>query len=156
MLHFQHEEGRVLVTDDKFRYDYFLYVSGFFYKNDSLLHFQHEEGRVLVTDDKFRYDYFLKDHLGNVRVSFSDINDTHTLEPNTEVLQIDHYYPFGLQMAIGQSEMANPEIRYRYNGKELHSELDLGWYDYGFRMYDPAFARWNGGDQISSWSLLCL
>jgi hypothetical protein len=28
---------------------------------------------------------------------------------------------------------------YSYNGKELQDELDLGWMDYGARIYDPDF-----------------
>ena len=42
--------------------------------------------------------------------------------------------------------MAN---RYRYNGKELHDELGLGWYDYGFRWYDPAVARFVSVDPLA-------
>ncbi len=40
--------------------------------------------------------------------------------------------------------MAN---RYRYN--ELHDELGLGWYDYGFRWYDPAVARFVSVDPLA-------
>jgi len=42
----------------------------------------------------------------------------------------------------GLSYQAGTENRYRYNGKELHQEFDLGLYDYGARMYDPSIGRW--------------
>ncbi|MGA9213161.1 RHS repeat-associated core domain-containing protein [Kaistella sp.] len=35
---------------------------------------------------------------------------------------------------------------YKYNGKELQ---ETGMYDYGWRMYMPDIARWNGMDQLS-------
>jgi RHS repeat-associated protein len=31
--------------------------------------------------------------------------------------------------------------KYLYNGKELQTDFGLDWYDYGFRFYDPALAR---------------
>ena len=42
-----------------------------------------------------------------------------------------------------------PEQRMRYNGKELHTELGLGWYNYGFRWYDPAIGRFIEVDPAS-------
>jgi len=36
-----------------------------------------------------------------------------------------------------------------YNGKELDTDFGLDWYHYGFRMYDPAIARFTGVDPIS-------
>lgn len=36
--------------------------------------------------------------------------------------------------------------KYKYNGKEIQ---ETGMYDYGWRMYMPDIARWNGMDQLS-------
>ncbi|MEZ4774797.1 MAG: RHS repeat-associated core domain-containing protein [Bacteroidia bacterium] len=38
---------------------------------------------------------------------------------------------------------------YRYTGKELETDLDLGLYDYGARWYDPAAGRWWGVDAMA-------
>ena len=106
----------------------------------------HEEGRALKVGSIFRYEYNLTDHLGNVRVSFSDLDSDGIIDTASgEVLQLDHYYPFGMRLG-GLSYNSGTENRYRYNGKEYHHELNLGLYDYGARMYDPSIGRWNGVD----------
>jgi RHS repeat-associated protein len=47
------------------------------------------------------------------------------------------------------SSVLSLENKYKYNGKELNDELDLDWYDYGARMYDPALARWHCIDPMA-------
>jgi RHS repeat-associated protein len=97
---------------------------------------------------EWQFEYTLSDHLGNTRVLFSDLNGDGSINPTTEVLQENHYYPFGMEME-GEWTNRQPETeqRYRYNGKELSPELGL--YDYGARWYDPTTARWTTVDPLA-------
>ncbi|MEM6803997.1 MAG: hypothetical protein AAF696_21510, partial [Bacteroidota bacterium] len=77
-------------------------------------------GRALRLGSSFRYEFNLTDHLGNVRVSFSDLDVDGIIDTaGGEVLQLDHYYPFGMRLG-GLSYNSGTENRYRYNGKEYH------------------------------------
>jgi RHS repeat-associated protein len=67
-----------------------------------------------------------------------------------KVLQTRDYYPFGLEMANWYMNDANA-TKFRYNGKELQDEGELGWYDYGARFYDPSLGRWHVMDALSEW-----
>ncbi|MDX2248696.1 MAG: RHS repeat-associated core domain-containing protein, partial [Bacteroidia bacterium] len=112
--------------------------------------FAHEEGRVRRAGSDLIYETFLKDHLGNVRVMFADMNGDGWGDPNPvngEVLQVDHYYPFGLRMA-GLSLVPAVKNSYLFTGKEAQDELGLGWIDFGARMYDAAAGRWNAVDAL--------
>jgi RHS repeat-associated protein len=99
------------------------------------------EGRIRLSGTNYHYDYYLKDHLGNTRVVFTDEDNNGTLE----VLQTDHYYPFGMQFNQGHiTATGGKESNYLYNGKEFQEDLD--WYDYGARFYDPSLARFTTVD----------
>ena len=110
-----------------------------------ILFAQHEEGRYRPNGSEMIYEYTLTDHLGNTRITFGDSN----ADGDAEILQENHYYPFGLAMTMSSSPSAAPPNDYLYNGKELQTELGLEWYDYGARMYDASIGRWNGEDALA-------
>jgi len=61
--------------------------------------------------------------------------------------QTASYYPFGLAIqGLSSNLEANP---YLYNGKELHTEVDLDLYDYGWRFYDPVISRFPSLDPLA-------
>jgi RHS repeat-associated protein len=80
--------------------------------------------------------------LGNTRVTYSDGDNDGTLTV-ADIKQINHYYPFGLNME-GNWNGAYPEAKnkYQYNGKEWNDDFGLGLSDYGARFSDPTIGRW--------------
>ncbi len=68
----------------------------------------------------------------------------------SEILQENHYYPFGMQMeGPWQEVISAPENDYTYNGKELNEDFGLDWLDYGARWYDPSIGRFPSTDRFA-------
>ncbi|MEZ5045294.1 MAG: RHS repeat-associated core domain-containing protein [Saprospiraceae bacterium] len=166
------EEGEGVLLD---------YVSGIEYRDEALNSVFHAEGRAFKDKDKdkWQYEYFIKDHLGNTHLSVVDLNGDGCIDPlsdPSEVLQENHYYPFGLNMdglwarqylkeetdengngildpvldEEGNSVVDQEKLnRYQYNGKELTEDLGLNWNDYGARWYDAAVGRWGAVDPLA-------
>jgi RHS repeat-associated protein len=157
------------------------YLSGFQYKNEVLLFFPTAEGyvdnTVLNENNNYSYVYNYSDHLGNIRLNYAKDPKTQTLR----ILEQNHYYPFGLkhenyssqrfvfvkddllveaQQAVtikiigggGGGVIVYGENKYKYNGFELQDELELNWYDYKARNYDPALGRWMNVDPLAELS----
>jgi RHS repeat-associated protein len=139
-------------------------MDGFEYKNNTIERIHHAEGvitqRALRTGEStefvgagglvWQYEYTLKDHLGNTRVTFADIDGSRTIEPNTEISQINHYYPFGLNMEGNwNGASADAKNKYQYNGKELQTDFGLNWNDYGARLYDSERGQWTAVDPLA-------
>ena len=58
----------------------------------------------------------------------------------------------GIDGGIGEvalKEVLKTEYLYKYNGKEWQDELNLSWYDYHARNYDPAIGRWMNPDPLA-------
>jgi len=140
------------------------YLGGFQYQSVNgsamvLQFFPTSEGYVKNTAGIFNYVFNYTDHLGNVRISYQDINNDGTIA-NSEILEENNYTPFGLKHKGYNSNNAQLEYKYKYNGKELQDEniggQQLNLYDYGARNYDPALGRWINVDPLmekyASWS----
>lgn len=146
------------------------YLSGFQYKNSMLQFFPHAEGYVKKeASGTFGYVFNYVDHLGNVRLSYQDLDNNGILGEETfiectnnprsgfqtciettvsSILEENHYYPFGLKHGGYNTNNRQTNYKYKYNGKELQDELGLNMYDYGWRNYMPDIGRWTQIDPL--------
>ena len=97
---------------------------------------------IAITKAGYVYIYVSNESNSANYVYFDNLNIT---VHESRILEKSDYYPFGLTFnsynkggMIGQN--------FKYNGKELVTDLDLGWYDYQARWYDPALGRWHAVD----------
>lgn len=142
------------------------YAGNYIYTNGVLEFFNTPEGYVYPVNSSnyssgFNYVYQYKDHLGNIRLSYSDGNGNGSIQSGstyTEIIKENNYYPFGLTHK-GYNEGGNTAIgntaalRWRYNNKELQDEdingKTLDWYDFGARNYDATLGRWMNIDPLA-------
>ncbi|WP_234111077.1 RHS repeat domain-containing protein [Chryseobacterium sp. R2A-55] len=100
------------------------------------------EGFYSFTENRYIYQY--KDHLGNVRVSF-----TKNQSGGTDVLDTNDYYPFGMNHLNPDQESffgASSYKNYKFGGKELQ---ETGFYDFGARFYISDIAIFGTHDPMS-------
>lgn len=90
-----------------------------------------ENGQVEV-------NYFITDHLGSVR---------EIIDGEGNVIERNDYYPFGARHPRLDYQLS--DNRYKFNGKEEQVTGNIGFIDYGARMYDPRIARWFNVDIYS-------
>lgn len=120
------------------------YAGNIVYNGNELQHIVSSEGQVVKDGNTYKYQYFLRDHLGNVRVVFGEDGGG-----DAEILQEDHYYPFGLTyMGDLNYNYGTEENKYLYQGKELQDDHNLQWHDFGARMYDAQLGRWHCPDPL--------
>ncbi|MEM9001140.1 MAG: DUF6443 domain-containing protein, partial [Bacteroidota bacterium] len=137
-------EGGATTTTD--------YNGGYIYENDNLQFFSHPEGYVQPNGTGgYDYVYQYKDHLGNVRMSYTDDPSN----PGTPtIIEENNYYPFGgLHKGYntgGDNALGNDLAqKWKFNGKEYEESLGFETYDFGARNYDPWLGRWFGVDPLA-------
>jgi RHS repeat-associated protein len=132
------------------------YVDGLEYKTTgagalTLEAIYHGDGRITPAGAGWQYEYSIKDHLGNTRITFADLNANNVVDVPGDILQENHYYPFGMNMNYAWlNNAAQPDTKYQYNGKELNEDFGLNLYAYGFRYYDAAISRFISVDPLAN------
>ncbi|UUC44157.1 DUF6443 domain-containing protein [Flavobacterium cerinum] len=147
------------------------YLQDFVYENGNLKYFSNEEGYVSVNSGTFfNYVYNYKDHLGNVRLSWTWEDKSGSLR----IIDENHYYPFGLKHtayntqeyvyvpSLGDAPGYNRPVleqvgtrgvvsiyKDKFNGKELENDLGLNYYAMDYRQYDGAIGRFVGIDALA-------
>jgi RHS repeat-associated protein len=101
--------------------------------------------QVLITRPGFVYIYVSNEGTVLQDIHFDDMRITHR---QVQLIQEDAYYPFGMTHSSYTlpNATANP---YKYNGKEEQDELNVGWLDYGARLYDNSIGRWGVVDPLA-------
>ncbi|WP_417888153.1 RHS repeat domain-containing protein [Zunongwangia sp.] len=125
--------------------------------SNELQFFSTPEGYVSYDNGQFNYVYNYVDHLGNVRLSYTDANQNNGNPVDLQIVQEKNYYPFGLTHQgynDGGSGLGNDAAKcYGFGGKELQDETfsgnSLDWYDFGARNYNPDLGRWMNLDPLA-------
>ena len=103
----------------------------------------------MLQSGRFVVSLLQRDHLGNPRILFADVNANNAIAAN-DIVQTNTYYPYG---APNTTLSTNPSLivpnDYKYNNKEYLDDLGLNMLDYGARLYDPLTVRWNGVDALA-------
>ncbi|HLN54275.1 MAG TPA: RHS repeat-associated core domain-containing protein, partial [Lentimicrobium sp.] len=122
------------------------FIGNFVYIDGVLEWNTFDEGRVVYPSTGVCFfENHVKDHLGNVRVTYSK-NGT-----IANARDVYAYYPFGMginSLTATYVTLREAKNEYLYNGKMYQDELGLNWYDYGARFYDPVVARWWSVDPL--------
>jgi RHS repeat-associated protein len=126
------------------------YAGNFVYEGGTLQYFNHPEGYVSYDGGQFNYVYNYKDHLGNVRLTYADLNNSGTIESSSEILKERNYYPFGLEHKGYNSTVIGTENNYKtFQGQEISKEFGYNMLEFKYRHYDPAIARFVTVDPLT-------
>lgn len=134
------------------------YAGNYIYENDKLQFFSTPEGYVEPKNPDnlalgYDYIYQYKDHLGNIRLSYTDADNNGSIDSSSEIIEENNYYPMGLKhkgyntnvSALGNSTAQ----KWKFQGVELEEALGLDLYEMDFRSYDPAIGRFTTVDPLA-------
>ncbi|MEM9076202.1 MAG: DUF6443 domain-containing protein [Bacteroidota bacterium] len=127
------------------------YCGNYVYQNGNLEFFNHPEGYVNASGSGYSFIYQYKDHLGNVRLSYTKDPSNPT---TPSLIEENNYYPFGLKhkgynMGGDTALGSNLAQNWKFGGKEYDESLGLETYDFGARNYNPDIGKWMNIDPLA-------
>ena len=116
----------------------------------------------VIPNSQFAYDIHMRDHLSNLQIAVSNLNNDGAIDSN-EVVAAHSYYPYGLEiespiLSVQQTNYVSP---HQLNGgvpgnksivQQRMQRVDVAvadvrsFYETYFRIYDPAIGRWTQMD----------
>ena len=91
------------------------------------------------------YFYIYVSNESEKEVNFDNLRISQT---SGSFVEENHYYPFGMLIEDLSTDVSKGQ-KYKYNGKELQTDLNYNVEDYGARHYDPVIARWMHVDPLA-------
>ena len=122
------------ISSDGTVYDF---VGNFIYRNNGLYQISHDEGRIINAE----YEYEIKDHLGNLRVSFRDSLGV------AKITQKQDYDIYGSELqGLSYTKPLWNQDNFKYLGRE--SIAQTGYIDLLNRQYDRILGRFTSIDPV--------
>lgn len=130
--------------------DVWMYRDNLLMKNDSVYQISYNEGRFIFNKNtqKWVSEFEYRDHLGNLRVSLRDSSTapvSGTYKPPV-VIQADDYDPWGMDV---KSFEQNNKNNHKFSGNERINDFNLGWDNFGNRMYNTDIGRFTSIDKFA-------
>ena len=106
-----------------------------------------------ITYSAYSYVFQYKDWWGNIRLSYGDNNLDGSIDPTSEIIKEDNYFPFGIKQwgynddVLGGNSLAQNFMTYQ--GQELTEDLQLGIHEWKYRISDPSIGRFWSIDPLS-------
>src|SRR5690606_3343203 len=85
---------------------------------------------------------------GVTQIDIADFDDNGTINPATEIVEENNYYPFGLKHK-GYNQLPGDGYKYKFQEQERNEELGLNWDSFKWRNYDYAIGRFFNIDPLA-------
>ncbi len=131
------------------------YAGNYIYESNQLQFLNTPEGYAEPIDVTnytlgFRHTFQYKDHLGNIRLSYKDLNQN-TGAISLSIVEENNYYPFGLKHKGYNGTVNGADYPYGFQDQEeTNDPFGFNMIEFKYRMHDPAIGRFIQVDPLAA------